>query len=541
MQVKTALISVSDKTGLEDLAKALHEAGVEILSTGGTAKKIKEAGVPVTEVADYTGAKEYPEGLVKTLHPKIHFGLLMDRKKLEHLNRAKEDGIKPIDLVVVNLYPFVQTAAKTSDLDELVANIDIGGVAMIRAAAKNFKYVAIVTDPKDYPKVAEEIKKKGALDEQTLKALATKGFNHTADYDSAIDFELRKRLLGEDSLRLHYVKGKALRYGENWHQQAKFYPVPCECENGCLSDGKVLQGKQMSYNNYVDAEAAVNAVKEINPEKEFGVAIIKHTNPCGFATSTLSLADAFERAWEGDPVSAFGSVIACNKEFDLEAAEKTKERFIEIIIAPSFSQEARDFLAKKKNLRLIAIPSFSTDCQTDWELKFITGGVLAQSKDNRLALTEKFEDLFKPAFELEKKKLGIVTKNQPSLSPALYEFAWKACKHVKSNAIILARSHENGCMVLGMGAGQPNRLDSVRKLAVTKAEENIKLIGGRIEDCVLASDAFFPFRDSIDVVAETGVKNVIQPGGSIRDDEVIQACDEKGLAMVFTGVRHFKH
>jgi phosphoribosylaminoimidazolecarboxamide formyltransferase/IMP cyclohydrolase len=297
----------------------------------------------------------------------------------------------------------------------------------------------------------------------------------------------------------------------------------------------------MSFNNFVDSEAAINAVKEINPEEEAGVAIIKHTNPCGFATSTLSLADAFERAWDGDPVSAFGSVIACNKEVDLETAEKTNERFIEIIIAPSFSREALEYFSKKKNLRLIKLPNFSTACQTDWELKFVTGGVLSQSKDNRLALTDDFNEVFKPGFEVEGKKVGLMTKTKPSLSEKLYEFAWKACKHVKSNAIILARTHENGCMVLGMGAGQPNRLDAVRKLAVTKAKENIELIGGRLEDCVLASDAFFPFRDSIDVVAETGVKNVIQPGGSIRDDEVIKACDEKGISMVFTGVRHFKH
>src|SRR3989344_2001384 len=554
MLKKKALISVSNKEGLKEFAETLSENGFEIISTGGTAKAIEEAGIKVTQVSDLTGMPYSPDGLVKTLHPKIHFALLMDRENKEHLKWAKEQGIKPIDLVAVNLYPFEETAKKTNEIKELIANIDIGGPAMIRASAKNHKYVAIVTDPKDYSLVSNELKKEKKISEKTKQYLAAKAFEHTANYDSIINSVLDEKLLGKKTLRLRFIEGQELRYGENWHQKAEFY-INAESNETSLGNCRIIHGKQMSFNNYVDGNAALEAVKELT---EPGVAIIKHTNPCGYATDE-KLSQAFEKAWQGDRVSSFGSVIAVNREFDFESAEKTKGRFIEAIIAPSFTEKALGLLKQKKDLRLIEVGEFSGK-GNEKELKSITGGLLVQDRDNELVEADSFEEIFSELKENRHgRKIGIATEKKPELDKGLFEFAWSACKHVKSNAIVIARKKGNGFQLLGMGAGQPNRVDSIRKLAAVKARENLEIefnelknelkkeknledyIKKEISECVLASDAFFPFKDSVEEVESIGITHVIQPGGSIKDDEVIEACNEKGISMLFTAMRHFKH
>ncbi len=558
-RVKRALISVSDKTGIVDFAKVLSKLGVEIISTGGTAKVLTENGIQVIPIDDVTGFPEMMDGRVKTLHPNIHGALLGLRDNPEHVKQAKSQGIQWIDLIVVNLYPFETTIAKENvPVQEAVENIDIGGPTMLRSAAKNYPHVAVVTDPADYGVVLKEIEQTGEVSLDTKKRLAVKVFRKTADYDSAIDRYLSQIFLDEKILRLRFNKGVALRYGENSHQQATAY-IDEKSQESSVAQAEILHGKSMSYNNYVDADAALEAVKDLSGQ--IGVAVIKHTNPCGYATGETPR-EALERAWTGDPISAFGSVIACNSKIDLSFAEFLKgenvrhigyvieagkllpqevpNKFVEVIIAPEYDPDALELLTLTKSLRLLKVRPFDQDRVEPDTYRKITGGILEMGRD--LDVMEKFESVTEKKFNREKQ--------------ALAEFAYKACKHTKSNAIVLCREFRPGYyQVIGMGAGQPNRIDSLRKLAVTKAMENMrieydaeKLDGSfetycrqQMEEMVLASDAFFPFDDTVRTAAEFGIKYIVQPGGSKRDEDSINACNELEMAMAFTGMRHFRH
>ncbi|MFH1707447.1 MAG: bifunctional phosphoribosylaminoimidazolecarboxamide formyltransferase/IMP cyclohydrolase [Planctomycetota bacterium] len=537
-QIKRAIISLSDKTGIIPFAKRLAGLGVELLSTGGTARALKEAGVPVVQIDDYTGFPEMMDGRVKTLNPRIHGGLLARRDHPEDIKAMAQNGIKPIDMVVVNLYPFEATIAKEGvSLEEVIENIDIGGPTMLRSAAKNHKWVTVVTDPADYDGVLKEIEKTGGVSEATNARLAVKVYARTADYDSTIDMYLSKRILKEEVLRLKFTDGVGLRYGENSHQQAVFYRDRRVTEPN-LANAEQLHGKELSYNNIVDGEASLEAAKDLAPA--CGATVIKHTNPCGYATGA-TVAGALAAAWEGDIVSAFGSVITCTTTVDLAAAEVIKGRFVEILIAPGFTPEALEFLrSKSKDIRLLKIPALGSGTPEKTMYRHVVGGMLKQDRDR--ALWSKWATA--------------TTAQFPPAKKALAEFIWKACKWTKSNAIILGREYQPGFFqVVGMGAGQPNRIDSLRKLAVTKAEENLKrfhaaagtqetqaaFLKREIAGLVLASDAFFPFADTIEVAAEYGIKYIVQPGGSKKDDEVIAACDRHGIAMVLTGTRHFYH
>jgi len=516
-KVRRALLSVSDKSGLVELARALAALGVEILSTGGTARLLEKEGVKVTEVSAYTGFPEMLDGRVKTLHPKIHGGLLARRDDPAHEAAAKKAGIPPIDLLVVNLYPFQATVADPDcRFEDAIENIDIGGPAMLRAAAKNHSGVAVVVDPADYSRVLSEIHAGGVTD-TTRFALARKVFAHTAAYDGAIAdylFSLdnaRKRHEYPDVLTLQLTKLQALRYGENPHQSAAFYrdahPVP-----GSLASYKQLQGKELSYNNIADADAAWECVKSF---AEPACVIIKHANPCGVATAPALLA-AYEKAFKTDPVSAFGGILAFNRALDRAAAEAVAKQFAEVIIAPRFEPEALQEFAKKANLRLLEIP-LSHEVQKH-DYKRVGGGLLVQTTDSK---------------PLDRKDLKVVTKKQPSESQWRdLLFAWRVAQFVKSNAIVFCRDG----MTLGVGAGQMSRVDSARMAAMKAKEAKLDLQGSAV-----ASDAFFPFRDGLDVVIDAGATAVIQPGGSVKDSEVIAAADEKKAVMVFTGVRHFRH
>jgi len=558
-QIQRALISVSDKTGIVELAKELTQLGVEILSTGGTAKFLSANGIPVTLVETVTGFPELMDGRVKTLHPKIHGALLGLRDNPTHVEQAKRHGIEWIDLLVINLYPFERTIAKPNiSIEEAIEQIDIGGPCMIRSGAKNYRFVAVVTDPQDYPMVLSEIRNTGGISLDTKKYLAVKAFRRTADYDSTIDQYLSQALLNEPILRLSFFNGESLRYGENSHQAGWLYR-DVHCEEPSLPNGELLGGKEMSFNNYVDGDAALEAVKDL--KDEIGVAVIKHTNPCGYATGETPR-EALERAWAGDPISAFGSVIACNAAVDLAFAEflkgenvehftytlsegklvaqKVPSKFVEVIIAPDFSPEALALLQKTKTLRLLKVKDFNSGKPEPYTYRKITGGILQMERD--FQLLEKFEVVTEKGFDERKKRLA--------------EFAMKAAKHTKSNAIVLAREYKPGFFqVMGMGAGQPNRVDSLRKLAVSKALENLRLeyelqgIKGSFEayaqeqfaEMVLASDAFFPFEDTVRSAGEYGIRYIVQPGGSKRDEDSIRACNALGIAMAFTGLRHFRH
>ena len=519
-----ALISVSDKKGIVELANQLVQLKIKILSTGGTAKTLRQAGLKVLDVSDYTGYPELMNGRVKTLHPKIHGGLLALRENENHLGQAREHEIPMIDFIIVNLYPFEETIKKKDiSLGEAIENIDIGGPSMLRSAAKNHQSVTVVTEYEDYDLVISELKERGQTRLETRQLLALKVFQKTANYDSKINAFLNERFLKKSTLQLNGVEGKALRYGENPHQSAKIY---VNGKHG-LPQGKILHGKAMSYNNFLDADASVETVKEFN---EFTAAsVIKHGNPCGMATGKTSY-EAMSRAWEGDVVSAFGSVISLNKTVDLKTAQFLKGKFVEIIIAPHFQADALAFLREKsKDIRIIELDMSKPSAP--YHYRFIQGGVLQQKKDR--GVFEKFE---------------IVTQSKKHASKGLYTFAYKICKHVKSNAIVIANEYEKEqFMLLGIGAGQPNRVDAIKKLAGIKALENIKRLypdsdpKDIMAECVLASDAFFPFPDNIDYTNELGIKNVIQPGGSKKDEEVISACDKHGVSMVFTGMRHFYH
>ena len=500
--IKRALISVFDKTGIEELAAALAEAGVEIVSTGSTAQRIKDSGVDVTEVADVTGFPEVLEGRVKTLHPHVHAGILADLRKEDHAKQIADLGVKPFELVVVNLYPFSETVASGASFDEIVEMIDIGGPSMVRAAAKNHPSVAIVVDPAKYGDVADAVRA-GGFDEDQRRQLAADAFAHTAQYDAAVS-----SWFGEQP-----GTSKQLRYGENPHQSARL-----------LSDGTGLAGatqhggKEMSYNNYQDADAAWRAAWD---HERPCVAVIKHANPCGIAVSDESIAEAHKKAHACDPVSAYGGVIAANREVTLEMAEQIKPIFTEVIIAPSFADDALELLQTKKNLRILTAEKPE---RAGEEFKQISGGTLVQDRDIYQAEGDKPENWTLAAGE---------AADEATLKDL--EFAWNAVRCVKSNAILIAR--DGGAV--GVGMGQVNRVDSA-KLAVDRA--NTRDEGrNRTNGAVAASDAFFPFADGFQILADAGVKAVVQPGGSIRDEEVVAAANEAGVTMYFTGTRHFAH
>jgi phosphoribosylaminoimidazolecarboxamide formyltransferase/IMP cyclohydrolase len=521
IRIEHALISVSDKTGLVEFARALASFGVGILSTGGTAKLLSANGVRVTEVGDYTGYPEMLDGRLKTLHPKIHGGLLARRDSPEHMAAIKDAGAEPIDLVVVNLYPFRETVARPDcTFDDAVENIDIGGPTMVRAAAKNHAGVAIVTDPLDYAGIIAEMKaNRGTLSAATRLALAKKAFTHTAAYDAAIANYLtsldaeRQPTDFPERLTLQWEKAQEMRYGENPHQRAAFYRDP-QRPPGSLARYEQLQGKELSYNNIADADAAWECVKTFT---EPACVIIKHANPCGAAEGPDAL-NAYHRAFKTDPTSAFGGIIAFNRPLDGATADSVAKQFVEVVIAPEVSAPARAVFAGKPNVRLLTVPLQSTNEPHRYDLKRVGGGLLVQTPDARNVV---------PA------ELKIVTRRAPSASELEdLLFAWRVAKFVKSNAIVFCR----GRMTLGIGAGQMSRIDSARIAAIKAQNADLSLAGS-----VVASDAFFPFRDGVDVVAQAGAAAIIQPGGSVRDDEVIAAANERDIAMAFTGVRHFRH
>ncbi len=520
--VRRALFSVSDKTGLVAFAKFLHEAKVELISTGGTAKALREAGLPVKEVADVTGFPEMLDGRVKTLHPAIHGGILGIRGNAVHEQAMTAHAIAPIDLVVVNLYPFERTVAANADFDTCIENIDIGGPALIRGAAKNHAGVAVVVDTGDYAAIMDDMRaNNNAVTEDTRKRLAARAYARTAAYDTAISTWFAAQL-GEEFPRWSTFGGKlkqTLRYGENPHQSAALY-VTGDTRAGVASAVQV-QGKELSYNNINDTDAAYELVAEFSGP---ACAIIKHANPCGVALGTDSL-DAYAKALACDPVSAFGGIIALNRPIDGPTAAKITELFTEVVIAPGADEEAKAFFAKKKNLRLLITGGLPDPGARGRAVRNVAGGYLVQDRDNG---------------RVTKADLKVVTKVQPTpqqLDDML--FAFTVCKHVKSNAIVYVK----GGATVGIGAGQMSRIDSAR-IARSKAEDNAKAIGAHqpaTVGAVVASDAFFPFPDGLLVTADAGAVAVIQPGGSIKDDDVIKAADEKGLAMVFTGMRHFRH
>jgi len=560
MKIKRALVSVSDKSGIIDFVRELDKLDIEVISTGGTAKQIREAGIPVKDISEVTGFPEIMNGRVKTLHPLIHGGILARRDNAEHMKAVEEQKIPLIDLIVVNLYPFLEvTKNKDCPLDVAIENIDIGGPTMLRASAKNYEFVTVITDPTDYTNVLEQIKDTGEVDKKTRGELAVKVFHHTATYDAAVDTHLSQAILEETRLHMSFTEGKVLRYGENSHQKAIFFKDP-NSQECSAANSELLNGKPMSYNNYVDANAALEAVKDL-PADQPAVSIIKHTNPCGLATGE-TVAEALSRAWDGDPISSFGGVIATNATVDMDFANFLKGsdvkhiaymvvdgkyipsevptgKFVEVIIAPDYTKEAFEFLKRKsKMIRLLKYtPTIKPDEKT---FRAITGGVLLQDRDDQLA--EKFE--------------VVTEKGFPGKYQSLAEFTLVACKHTKSNGIVLGREYAPGqFQVMGMGAGQPNRVDSMRKLSIPKAKENLQRefekleLKGNFEDwwqkqigkMVLVSDGFFPFDDTAREAASFGVRYIVQPGGSMRDSDSVKACNELGVAMALTGLRHFNH
>ena len=512
MRKKRALISVFDKSGIVDFAKSLHGMGWEIISTGGTSKKLKEEEINVMDISDLTKFPECFDGRVKTLHPNVEGGILAIRDNDKHKQQMAELGIEPIDMVVCNLYPFKQTILKEGvSHEEIIENIDIGGPTMIRAAAKNYPFVTVITDPEDYDQVINEIKENGDTTLATKELLAAKVFIHTAHYDSLIANYFTKRLNihSAKTLTLTYEKKQDLRYGENPHQQATFYTQVQETE-GTLTGAIQLQGKELSYNNIGDTDGALEALKEFD---EPTIVAAKHANPCGVGSAD-TLSKAFQKAYEADPVSIYGGIVAANREIDKATAELMSPIFLEVIVAPSFSEEAMAILGKKKNLRLLQLPHIEKHDYTTPKAKTVLGGLLIQDMDLKL-----LED-----------DLKVVTERQPSekeMEDLL--FAWKVVKHAKSNAIVLAKDK----CTTGVGPGQVSRIWAL--------ENAIRQGGERIAGSVLASDAFFPFSDCVEAAHKAGVTAIIQPGGSIRDEESIVAANKYGIAMIFTGIRHFKH
>ncbi len=534
--VARALISVSDKTGVVDFARALHALGIEVLSTGGTARQLREAGVPVTDVSSYTGFPEMMDGRVKTLHPKIHGGLLARRDTDSEAMR--EHGIAGIDLLVVNLYPFERTVAKPDcDLATAIENIDVGGPAMLRAAAKNHAWVTVVVDAGDYPAVLEELRAGGAVAPSTRFRLAARAFEHTARYDGAIASYLGAQGGSETppaafprTLNLRYVKSQQMRYGENPHQRAAFYVERPAVETGTragveagtetgaeasVATARQLQGKALSFNNVADTDAALECVKSF---AEPACVIVKHANPCGVAIGA-GIRDAYDRAFRTDPTSAFGGIIAFNRPLDPRTAAAIVERqFVEVVIAPRIDAAALAPFASKENVRVLECGALPVAPRPAFDFKRVTGGLLVQDRDTGAVAEDDLE---------------VVTRRAPTGAEMRdLLFAWKVVKFVKSNAIVYCRDG----MTIGIGAGQMSRVYSARIAGIKAADEGLEVRGS-----VLASDAFFPFRDGIDAAAEAGVGAVIEPGGSMRDDEVVAAADEHGMAMVFTRMRHFRH
>lgn len=520
-EIKRVLISVTDKTGIVEFAQGLATFGVEILSTGGTAAQLRKSGVAVKEVSDYTGFPEMMDGRLKTLHPKIHGGLLGLRDNEGHMQALREHGIGLIDMVVINLYRFEDTVAKEGcTLEHAIENIDIGGPTMLRAASKNHRFVSVVTDPEDYPKILAEMKRTGGkVSAATNFELAKKTFQLTARYDGAIsnylgllsaDSEQKRDF--PDTFSCQFAKAQDLRYGENPHQKAAFYREK-DPQLSALSNGRQLQGKELSYNNIMDGDAAWQVVSDLPLP---GVVIIKHANPCGAATDAGGdMAAAFLKAMAGDPVSAFGGIVAFNRPVEKTAAEELVKTFFEVIIAPAFSAAALELLGTKRNVRVLEIPASCTKRTAGYDFRRVMGGLLLQERDS-------------DAFDI--RKAQVVTKRVPTEAEyRALDFAWRLVKHVKSNAIVYTTADQ----LIGLGAGQTSRVDSV-KLAGMKSHLPT-------QGCVMGSDAFFPFRDGIDLAAQAGVTAVIQPGGSLKDDEAIRAADEQGMAMLFTGIRHFRH
>jgi len=517
VSIKKALISVSDKTGIVEFARQLVQHGVEVISTGGTATLLKEAGVAVTGISEVTGFPEILDGRVKTLHPNIHSGLLAVRDDEKHRQQLEELSIEPIDLVVVNLYPFKQTIAKPDvTYEDAIENIDIGGPTMLRSAAKNHAYVTVVVDANDYATVLAEVAAQGDTTLETRRRLAAKVFRHTAAYDALISQYLSKQV-GEilpESYTVTFEKAQDLRYGENPHQTAAFYREPLAA-SGTITGAEQLHGKELSYNNINDADAALSIVREF---AEPAVVAVKHTNPCGVGIGE-TIADAYRKAYAADPVSIFGGIIAANRVIDEETALLLKETFLEVILAPDFTPEALAVLTEKKNIRLLRLgeitPISDDSSAAQFRIASVAGGVLVQEVDRK---------------QLNESELTVVTERKPSPEELVQlELAWKVVKHVKSNAIVLAKDN----MTIGVGAGQMNRVGSAR-IAIEQAGELSK-------GAVLASDAFFPMPDTVEEAAKAGVTAIIQPGGSVRDQDSIDACNRHGIAMVFTGVRHFKH
>lgn len=520
IKINRAIISVSDKEGVVNFAKGLDELGIEILSTGGTAKNLKDGNVKVTEISKYTQSNEILGGRVKTLHPKIYGGILAIRDNKDHKADMAANSIEPIDMVIVNLYPFEQVIKKDNvSLSEAIENIDIGGPAMLRAAAKNYKDVSIVTDPGDYNKILKELgKNKGSVSDETNLKLAVKAFSYVTRYDAAIS-NYMSAINNEDNTKtklptsytLHLEKKMSLRYGENPHQEGSFY-VESEIPYACISNAEQFQGKELSLNNIYDTDSAFELVKEF---EETACVIVKHNNPCGVAVNE-SLVQAFLNAKSCDPVSAYGGIIAFNREVDEATASEITNIFVEVVIAPDYSEKALLMFSSKKNLRVLKTPPIDSSSKPVFDFKKVVGGMLIQDKDS--TSDEDFND-FK-----------VATKREPTEEEIKdLIFAWKVCKHVKSNSIVFARNGQT----VGIGAGQMSRVDSV-KIATMKAEVDTK-------GSVLASDAFFPFRDGIDEAAKAGITAIAQPGGSIRDEETIEAAEESDISMVFTGVRHFRH
>ncbi len=512
---RRALLSVSDKTGIVELAGALRQLGFELISTGGTARAIAAAGLPVTAVEELTGFPEIMDGRVKTLHPKVH-GALLGRTAIDDAV-MREHGIAPIDVVVINLYPFAETIAKPGCSDEdAIENIDVGGPAMLRAAAKNHERVTVLVDPADYAAVLAELRT-GAVAEATRRRLAARAFGHTARYDGIVSGWLRRRQGDStfpDAFAAAFSKKQDLRYGENPHQSAAFYADPLAA-GASIATARQLQGKELSYNNIADADTAIECVRQFDSP---ACVIVKHANPCGASVATDALA-AYLRAWEPDTTSAFGGIIAFNRPLDAQTAAAIVERqFVEVIVAPSCAPGALAALSGKQNIRVLETGLTAGSTVPSFELKSVAGGLLVQSRDDGI---------------VESRKLKQVTRRAPDESElADLLFAWRICKFVKSNAIVFARDGRT----VGIGAGQTSRVVSTRIAAMKAVDAGLAVTG-----CVMASDAFFPFRDGLDAAAGLGIRAVIQPGGSVRDEEVIAAADERDMAMVFTGMRHFRH
>lgn len=516
-KITRALISVSDKTGIVEFARQLAEYGVEILSTGGTAKLLRNAGLSVRDVSDFTGFPEMLDGRVKTLHPKVHGGLLGVRSNPDHVARMKEHGIENIDMVVVNLYPFESTVAKEGcSIEDAIENIDIGGPTMLRSAAKNYPDVTVLVNSADYGQLLDEMKNNaGVVSVATNFNLAVKVFQHTAAYDGAISNYLGSRLTDEvkeypPTFTFQVNKAQDLRYGENPHQTAAFY-VESNLSEPSVSNTRQIQGKELSFNNIIDIDAAIETLKEF---EQSAAVIIKHTNPCGAALADSPLT-AYLKARECDPVSAFGGIVGFNRTVDATTATELTSTFLEAVIAPGYTDEALAIFTAKKNVRVMQVPQFESYAGSRLDLKRVTGGLLVQARDMGM---------------INALDCRVVTERTPSDSEyEALDFAWRICKHVKSNAIVFTTRDQT----VGIGAGQMSRVDS-SKIAVQKA-----LLP--THGTVLASDAFFPFRDGVDAAAEAGVTSIIQPGGSVRDEEVIKAANEHGIAMVFTNMRHFRH